>query len=65
MLRRLAVVREDFGSLRSDEYPIRLWTVAVFLFGALPLVRKRGIGRVVIGDELDTTVRRWHEGIPH
>ena len=65
MLRRLPLVREDFGSLRSDEYPIRLWTVAVFLFGALPLLRKRGIGRVVIGDEFDTTVRRWHQGIPH
>ncbi len=51
--------------LRSDEYPIRLWTVAVFLFGALPVLRARGIGRLVIGDEYDTTRRLRHEGITH
>jgi creatinine amidohydrolase/Fe(II)-dependent formamide hydrolase-like protein len=65
MLRHLPFVRRDFGSVRSDEYPIRLWTVAVFLFGALPLLRKRGVGRLVIGDEFDTTDRRTHRGIPH
>jgi len=65
MLRHLPFIREDFGKLRADDYPIRLWTVAVFLFGALPIVLKRGIGRVVIGDEFDTTVRRFHRGIPH
>jgi len=65
MLRRLPFVRSDFAQLRSDEYPIRLWTVAVFLFGALPLVRARGIGRLVIGDEYDTTARSVHKGITH
>ncbi len=65
MLRHLPFVRPDFARLRADEYPIRLWTVAVFLFGALPLLRKRGIGRLLIGDEFDTTVRLQHEGIPH
>jgi creatinine amidohydrolase/Fe(II)-dependent formamide hydrolase-like protein/7-cyano-7-deazaguanine synthase in queuosine biosynthesis len=65
MLRQLPFVRADFARRRSDEYPIRLWTVAVFLFGALPLMRKHGIGRLVIGDEFDTTVRRTHEGITH
>jgi creatinine amidohydrolase/Fe(II)-dependent formamide hydrolase-like protein/7-cyano-7-deazaguanine synthase in queuosine biosynthesis len=65
MLRRLPFVREDFANLRADFYPIRLWTVAVFLFGALPILRKRGIGRVVIGNEFDTTVRMTHQGIPH
>jgi creatinine amidohydrolase/Fe(II)-dependent formamide hydrolase-like protein len=39
--------------------------VAVFLFGALPVIRKRGIGRLVIGDEFDTTVHASHRGIPH
>ena len=47
MLRHLPFVRQDFSRVRSDEYPIRLWTVAVFLFGALPLLRKRGIGRLL------------------
>jgi creatinine amidohydrolase/Fe(II)-dependent formamide hydrolase-like protein/7-cyano-7-deazaguanine synthase in queuosine biosynthesis len=65
MLRHLPFVRPDFSNVRSDEYPIRLWTVAVFLFGALPIARKRGAGRVLIGDEFDTTERRSHEGITH
>jgi len=63
MLRHLPFIRPDFQTLRSDEYPIRLWTVAVFLFGALPLLKKRGIGRLVIGDEYDTSVRGSHQGI--
>ncbi len=65
MLRHLPFVREDFASVRSDEYPIRLWTVAVFSFGVLPLIRSRGIGRLVIGDEFDTTQRSSLHGIPH
>lgn len=65
MLRHFSFIRQDFNRLRADEYPIRLWTVAVFLFGILPLVRNRGIGRVIIGDEYDTTTRRSFKGIPH
>jgi len=65
MLRHLPFVRQDFARLRSDEYPIRLWTVAVFLFGALPILRKRGIGRLLIGDEFDTTRRSSYRGITH
>ena len=65
MLRRLPFVRPDFASLRSDAYPIRLWTVAVFVFGALPLLKKRGVGQLVIGDEYDTTVRAVYHGISH
>lgn len=65
MLRHLPFVRRDFGRIRADIYPIRLWTVAVFLIGALPLLKARGIGRSVIGDEHDTTVRASYQGIPH
>lgn len=65
MLRHFPFVRQDFAKIRSDEYPIRLWTVAVFLFAALPLLRKRGVGRLIIGDEYDTTVRLSHHGITH
>jgi creatinine amidohydrolase/Fe(II)-dependent formamide hydrolase-like protein len=65
MLRHLPFVREDFANVRSDEYAIRLWTVAVFSFGVLPLMRGRGIGRLVIGDEFDTTQRSSLRGIPH
>jgi creatinine amidohydrolase/Fe(II)-dependent formamide hydrolase-like protein len=65
MLRRLPFVRDDFSRVRSDIYPIRLWTVAVFLFGALPVMRRRGIGRLVIGDEYDTSIRGTRLGITH
>jgi creatinine amidohydrolase/Fe(II)-dependent formamide hydrolase-like protein/7-cyano-7-deazaguanine synthase in queuosine biosynthesis len=65
MLRHMPFVRQNFASIRSDEYPIRLWTVAVFLFGALPLVRKRGLGRLIIGDEFDTTRRLSYRSIGH
>jgi len=65
MLKRFPFVRSDYASIRSDEYPIRLWTVAVFLFGALPLLRKRSIGRLTIGDEYDTTSRQSFNGITH
>jgi creatinine amidohydrolase/Fe(II)-dependent formamide hydrolase-like protein len=65
MLRRLPFVRPDYAKVRADIYPVRLWTVAVFLFGALPLMRKRGIDRLVIGDEYDTSTRRRFRGITH
>ena len=65
ILRRMPFIRQDFANLRADEYPIRLWTVAVFLFGVLPLMRKRGIGRLVIGDEFDTSRQTTTEGIRH
>jgi len=65
MLRRMPFIRSDFAGVRADEYPIRLWTVAVFLFGVLPLVRKRGIGRLIIGDEFDTSRRVTTRGIRH
>ena len=65
MLNHLPFVRTDRARLRSDDYPIRLWTVAVFLFGVLPLLLRRGIGRLVVGDEYDTTRRVTHQGITH
>jgi len=65
MLRHMPFIRKDFARIRSDEYPIRLWTVAVFLFGALPLLRKRKIARLVIGDEFDTSRRASYKGITH
>ncbi len=65
MLQRMPIIRKDFANIRSDQYPIRLWTVAVFAFGVLPLLRKRGIARLIIGDEYDTTLRRNLHGISH
>lgn len=65
MLRNMPFIRKDFSDVRADIYPIRLWTVAVFLFGVLPILKKRGVGRLLIGDEYDTTERKNFKGITH
>ena len=65
MVRQMPFIREDFANVRADIYPIRLWTVAVFLFGALPVVRQRNIGNLLVGDEYDTTIKANHQGITH
>lgn len=65
MAGQMPFIRENFANIQADIYPIRLWTVAVFVFGALPLMRKYGIGRLLIGDEYDTTTIRFHQGIKH
>ncbi len=65
MLKQFPFIKENYASIRADIYPIRLWTVAVFLFGVLPVARKKGIGNILIGDEYDTTVRGNLEGISH
>lgn len=65
MLKQLPFIKENYASIRADIYPIRLWTVAVFLFGVLPVARKKGIGNILIGDEYDTTMRGNLDGISH
>ncbi|MEW5722448.1 MAG: creatininase family protein [Thermodesulfobacteriota bacterium] len=65
MLRHLPFIRPDFASVRSDDYPVRLWTVAVLIFAALPVLRRRGVSRLVVGDEFDTTIRANFQGISH
>lgn len=51
--------------LGEDTGTARVWTVAVFSFGALPVHRLRGLGNLVIGDEHDTTRRSRLDGILH
>jgi creatinine amidohydrolase/Fe(II)-dependent formamide hydrolase-like protein len=65
MLRQLEFVRQDFARVRADIYPIRLWTVAVFVFGALPILAARRAGRLLIGDEYDTTQVGKTRGVTH
>ncbi|MCF8367531.1 MAG: creatininase family protein [Bacteroidales bacterium] len=65
MLRNLSFIRKDFNTIRADDYPIRLWTVAVFSFGVLPLMKKRGLSRLLIGDEYDSTQKKNYKGITH
>lgn len=63
MLKHLPFIKENYASIRADIYPVRLWTVGVFLFGVLPVVRKENIGNVLIGNEYDTTVKGTNNGI--
>lgn len=65
MLKQLPFIKENYANIRADIYPIRLWTVAVFLFGVLPIARKKGIGNILIGDEYDSTVKGNIGGITH
>ncbi|MDH5414139.1 MAG: hypothetical protein OEW87_08375, partial [Flavobacteriaceae bacterium] len=65
MVKQMPFIKENFQNIRADIYPIRLWTVAVFLFGVLPIARKRNIGNILIGNEYDTTVKGNYEGISH
>ena len=65
MLKVIDFIKENYASIRADIYPVRLWTVAVFLFGVLPVVKKKGIGNILIGNEYDTTLKGNHEGITH
>jgi creatinine amidohydrolase/Fe(II)-dependent formamide hydrolase-like protein len=64
-VRNMPFIREDFNSVRADDYPVRLWTVAVFLFGVLPLLKKNEIARLIIGDEYDTTRKLNQKGLTH
>lgn len=65
MLRQMPFIREDFVNVRADIYPVRLWTVAVFLFGVLPIAHKENAGNIIIGDEYDTTMKTTFHGITH
>lgn len=65
MLKQLEFIRPDYTGIPADIYPIRLWTVAVFLFGVLPVALKKGVGNILIGNEYDTTVRGNTNKINH
>ena len=65
MLQYMPFIRPDYSQVRSDDYPLRLWTVAVFLFGVLPLTRTRNTGRILIGNEYDCTQKVRYEGAIH
>lgn len=65
MLRQMPFIKPNFQNIRADIYPIRLWTVGVFLFGVLPVARKRKLGHILIGNEFDTTVRSSKNGLSH
>lgn len=65
MVRQMPCIRKDFATVRADIYPIRLWTVSVFIFGAMPIARRTGAGNIIVGDEYDTTMKSSFQGITH
>ncbi len=65
MVRQMPFIKENFQNIRADIYPIRLWTVAVFLFGVIPVARKRNIKNIIIGNEYDTTLQLNYQGVTH
>ncbi len=65
MAKQMPFIKPNFQNIRSDQYPIRLWTVSVFLWGVIPIVRKRNIKNIIIGNEYDTSLQLQYKGITH
>lgn len=65
MLKNFSFIKPNYASMRADIYPIRLWTVSVFLFGVLPIALKNGLANIIVGDEYDTTEKQTINGISH
>lgn len=65
MARQMPFIKPNFQNIRADQYPIRLWTVSVFLWGVLPLALHRNIKNIIIGNEYDTSLRMQYQGITH
>jgi len=65
MAKEMPFIKPNFQNIRADMYPVRLWTVAVFIFGALPVALKRKTANILIGNEYDCTQRYNYHGITH
>lgn len=65
MVRHMPFIKPNFQNIRADIYPIRLWTVAVFVFGVLPIALKRKTKNILVGNEYDSTNRTVYNGITH
>lgn len=65
MARQMPFLRKDFQNVRSDQYPIRLWTVSVFLWGVIPIARKYNMANIIVGNEFDTSLKVNYNGITH
>jgi creatinine amidohydrolase/Fe(II)-dependent formamide hydrolase-like protein/7-cyano-7-deazaguanine synthase in queuosine biosynthesis len=65
MLQYMPFIKDNYPDIRADIYPVRLWTVAVFVFGALPVAQKVRAGNIIVGNEYDTTMKSSFRGITH
>ncbi|HKJ96546.1 MAG TPA: metal-binding protein [Thermoplasmataceae archaeon] len=53
MLERLPVLNMETVKKRADTYPVQLFIFPVYIFAAIPLVRKHNIGNILMGNEFD------------
>jgi hypothetical protein len=66
MLDHMRIIRPDHRKVWSDTYPIRLCIFPVYVFMLLPVFRRRKIGNLLIGSELDDPrVSPFFKGIKH
>lgn len=53
MLQKLPVLDSAVVRKRADTYPVQLFIFPVYIFAALPMVIKEGIGNILMGNEFD------------
>lgn len=52
-LKHLKIIKQEMIDIRSDDYPIQVFIFPLYIFLLLPLIKKYGIGNVIMGDEFD------------
>lgn len=53
MLEQLDFLDMNIVKRRADTYPVRLFIFPVYIFASIPLIRKHGIGNLLMGNEFD------------
>lgn len=53
MIEQMDILDPAVLKKRADTYPIQLFIFPVYVFAALPIIRKFGIGNILMGNELD------------
>ena len=52
-LKHLKIIKQEMIDIRSDDYPIQVFIFPLYIFLLLPLIKKYGIGNIIMGDEFD------------
>ncbi len=53
MIKRLKILDQAAVLKRADTYPVQLFIFPVYIFSAIPLLQKHGIGNILMGNEFD------------
>lgn len=66
MLENMSILDRSAIRRRADTYPIQLFIFPVYIFATLPLIRKSGIGNILMGNEFDDPREMGpYKGIEH